>query len=158
MHESGAFVAGPQTLEAVQPRLDLFGHVPVDAQAAAMGLPAAGNLGQDATGAQFLTQFLGCRKRGRRTRCSGRWRGLTRLAAHRWDRIDQWQGLSDVVSIGPGEHVTASGRAFRIGGDVVFAAFFASVRGVLARFIAAIERPYALEESMAARLQSILSA
>ena len=57
-HEGGTLVASAQPLEAVQPSLDLPGHVAVDAQAAAVRLSAAGDLWRDATGAPLLAQRL----------------------------------------------------------------------------------------------------
>ena len=136
VHESGAFVGGPQAFEAVQPSLHLLGHVTKDSQGAAVCRPASGDFGQDATGTQFLAVVGAVGIRPLRTLA---W--AARLASDRRDGIDQRQGLGDIAAVGPGDN-GGQGRALGVGDHMTFAALFAAVRGVLARLVVTAQRPH----------------
>ncbi len=136
-----------KTTEVLKPRVSTFDNPAKFAQITAVRCPARGNLRLDASLAKILPMRLGVVA----ANCTDNLGFLTRLAtyaANRWNGVDQWQQLGDVVAIRARQD-RADGNTFGINEDVVLGA----IRGVLSGFSPA---PTACtdEESTAARDKS----
>ena len=151
MNVGATFEANTKTTEVVKPRMSTFDNPAEFAQTTAVLCPALGNHRLDAALAKLLAMRLGVIA----TVCVDDFGLLKRsatYAAHRWNGVNEWQQLSDVIAI-RACHDRADRNAVSVYQDVVLGTWSRAIRGVRTSFSPA---PTARteEESTAAREKS----
>ena len=128
MNVRSAFITNTQSAELVQPTQSAFNHPPINTQAATVFSSPLRENRFNSFAAKLVTMRLriiapitlhAIRFLTRPSRLSGNGR----------NRLNQWQQLGYIVTIGPGQ-CGCKRDSFAIGDDVVFGAQFPSIRGI----------------------------
>lgn len=151
MNVGPTFEANTKTTEVVKPRMSTLDNPAVLTQTTAVFCAALGDHWLDAALAKFLTMRFGVIA----AVCVDDRGFLKRSATHaanRWDGVNQWQQLGDIVAIRAGQD-RADRNAIGVYEDVVLGTWTRAIRGVRASFSPA---PTARtdDESTAAREKS----